>query len=790
MSQQPSGAPGELSPGALLAGYRLEERIGRGGMAVVYRAYDHRLDRQVALKILAPELALDEAFRRRFIRESRAAAAVDDAHIIPVFEAGEADGALFIAMRYVRGGDVRSLLDRTGPLPLARAADFVSQIASALDAAHARGLVHRDVKPANMLLETSPAGDRPEHLYLSDFGLTKAALEASGLTGSGQMVGTLDYVAPEQITARAGAVDGRADQYALACSAFEMLCGVPPFRREQGVSVMYAHLSEEPPSVRQYRPELPADVDQVMGRALAKVPADRYLSCRDLAVALRRALSAGASPAVLPPALTEITPAIPAGHPDTEPSGYRPASAADLQGDEPARPAGVAAAGVAAAARFGRTAVDPDPATLVDYGPAAAASSPALAPRRRWRSRVPVAGLAAFAVAAAAGGAVAFLASRGQTASGASAGQSVTSQHQPAPLQPPGCTTATASAPQLSHVSMTTVTTGGSPFGIAQAPDGRFWFVTTGDGVAVLKSSKGRAAPVLDTTIPVNGVAKDAELTHDGRFLLAAVGNGVAVLNTADAEANEPAVAGSLKAPYSQSQAYAGQVLITPDDHFAFVTLQGANRLVVFNLQRGLAKRLGPADYLGSVPLPTQPVGMAFDGTWLYVTSFAGTLSVVNAHRAETGQPHAVVATVRAGCQPSRALLSDHDQVVWVTDRASDALLAFSTARLRTDPKRALLARVRLGETPTGEALVAGGSRILVADSNVNDLATAPSNVAVVSTAAALKGRPALLGYIPTGAQPRQFAIEPGGKVVLVTEYGAHQVQAIDVGTLPGAGGP
>ncbi len=287
------GAAAEFGPGAQVAGYRLEEPIGRGGMAVVYRAYDSRLDRQVALKILAPGLAADEAFRRRFIRESRAAAAVDDPHIIPVFEAGESNGVLFIAMRYVRGGDVRSLLDRSGPLPPSQVAEIISQAASALDAAHARGLVHRDVKPANMLLEASGAIGGLGHVYLSDFGLSKTALAVSGITATGQFLGTLDYVAPEQIEGRQ--VDGRSDLYSLACSAFEMLCGEPPFRREQGVSVMYAHLSEAPPPLTLRRPELPAAVDGVMASALAKAPADRYASCREFAAALRSALSPDAA---------------------------------------------------------------------------------------------------------------------------------------------------------------------------------------------------------------------------------------------------------------------------------------------------------------------------------------------------------------------------------------------------------------------------------------------------------------------------------------------------------------
>jgi Protein kinase domain len=269
-----------------IAGYRLEQQIGAGGMAVVYRAVDERLGRRVALKILAPALAADEAFRQRFIRESRAAAAVDDPHIIPVYEAGEADGVLFIAMRYVPGGDVRTLVRRHGPMAPARAVEIISSVASALDAAHAAGLVHRDVKPANMLIDARP--DRPDHVYLSDFGLSKGAMSSSWLTGTGLFLGTVDYAAPEQIDGRA--VDGRTDQYALACAAFELLAGVPPFQRDQATATIWAQMSESPPPLQARRPEIPPAVDQVFAAALAKAPESRYACCRDFAYALRFAL--------------------------------------------------------------------------------------------------------------------------------------------------------------------------------------------------------------------------------------------------------------------------------------------------------------------------------------------------------------------------------------------------------------------------------------------------------------------------------------------------------------------
>jgi serine/threonine-protein kinase len=267
-------------------------------MAIVYRARDERLGRRVALKLLAPGIAADTAFRQRFIRESRAAAAVDHPNIIPIYEAGDAAGSLFIAMRYVQGGDVRSLLERGGPLSAGRAWGIITQVAAALDAAHEYGLVHRDVKPANMLLDASARAtgqgsgflpdDRPEHVYLSDFGISKQPLSGSNITLTGQFVGTLDYIAPEQIDGRD--VDGRADQYSLGCAAFELLSGTPPFRREQGLAMITAHLTEPPPSLAARRSDLPPAVDRVLAGAMAKSPDERYPTCSQFAADLGRAL--------------------------------------------------------------------------------------------------------------------------------------------------------------------------------------------------------------------------------------------------------------------------------------------------------------------------------------------------------------------------------------------------------------------------------------------------------------------------------------------------------------------
>ncbi|MFF5313492.1 serine/threonine-protein kinase [Streptomyces massasporeus] len=285
-----SGRPSELV-GQQIAGYRIEQEIGRGGMAVVYRARDLRLERTVALKLLAPELARNDTFRRRFTHESRAAAAIDHPHIVPVFEAGETDGVLYIAMRYVAGSDLRHVLDREGPMPPATALRVAAQVASALDAAHDHGLVHRDVKPGNILVSRGTDSDHPEHVYLTDFGLTKKSLSLTGFTTVGQFVGTLDYVAPEQISGKP--VDARCDVYGFACVVFETLAGHPPFIRDDDMALLWAHQYDEPPPLTGERPDLDPRVDPVFAQALAKSPDDRYPSCLAFVAALRAATTGG-----------------------------------------------------------------------------------------------------------------------------------------------------------------------------------------------------------------------------------------------------------------------------------------------------------------------------------------------------------------------------------------------------------------------------------------------------------------------------------------------------------------
>lgn len=274
----------ELRPGTEFAGCRIEAEVGRGGMGVIYRGTELQLGRPVALKLIAGDRAADPDFRARFEREARLTASIDHPNVIPVYGAGEEEGTLYLVMRFVDGTDLRHLLREQGPLPPRRADALIAQVAAALDAAHAAGLVHRDVKPANVLLT---AGARGEHAYLTDFGVVRLADAETRVTDSGEFVGTVDFMAPEHL--RGERTDARSDVYALGCVLHTALTGTPPFRRDTVPATISAHLHEAPP-----RPSstegVPEAMDAVVARAMAKDPAERYASAGDLARAVHAAI--------------------------------------------------------------------------------------------------------------------------------------------------------------------------------------------------------------------------------------------------------------------------------------------------------------------------------------------------------------------------------------------------------------------------------------------------------------------------------------------------------------------
>jgi hypothetical protein len=275
----------ELSEGDEFAGYRIERCLGRGGMGVLYLALEPGLERRVALKLIAPEAPADGVFARRFAEESKVAASIEHPNVVPIYAAGEEAGVPFIAMRYVAGADLAKRLSREGRLEPAVAVELIAQVGDGLDAIHTAGLIHRDVKPANVLLS---GGEGAEHAYITDFGVARNVSTQAGLTQTGRFVGTLDYVAPEQASGKA--VDARADVYALGCLLFKLLTGEVPFPRDDDAARLFAHLRDLPPAPSLWVPEVSPALDDVVIRAMSKSAEDRFPSAGDLGRAARAAL--------------------------------------------------------------------------------------------------------------------------------------------------------------------------------------------------------------------------------------------------------------------------------------------------------------------------------------------------------------------------------------------------------------------------------------------------------------------------------------------------------------------
>lgn len=358
----------------------------------------------------------------------------------------------------------------------------------------------------------------------------------------------------------------------------------------------------------------------------------------------------------------------------------------------------------------------------------------------------------------------------------------------------PVCSTAVALQSRLHGVRTAFIPVRGSPFGVVTAPDGGWSFLATlGQGIEVL--SDGAFAPRVVHEVSLGrDEAVGETITRNGRYVLAADRDGAVVVDADRAEQGRPdAVLGRLVVPRGGGGAI--EVATSPDGRFAFVTLEGTGTIAVFNLRAALGQRFRSSTFVGEVPLGVAPVGMALspDGRWLYVTSEAGTgpnrrfgsLKVIDVRTAEIDPSHAVVATAMAGCGPVRVVASSDGRIVWVTARESDVLLAFSASRLRTDPAHALLAKVRVGEAPVGLALVDHDTRVVVADSNRFGRSGAHSELTVVNAAAALAGRPSVAGSLPAGLFPREMAVEPDGRTLLIGNFRSSQLEAVDTTRLP-----
>ena len=349
--------------GTDFAGYRLRAVLGRGGMSIVYQAENPRLRNVIALKVLAPELADDQVFRTRFREESQIAASLNHPHVIPIHDFGSSDGLLYIAMRYVSGTDLRHLIADRGWLAPYESVHLLEQVARALDAAHRRGLVHRDVKPGNLLIAQGGDDGDPDHVYLADFGITKYMGRPSGLTVAGTVLGTGHYISPEQIQHHT--VLGAADQYSLGCVLYECLTGRAPFEKGLNEAILWAHVHEfaAPPSL--LRPELPPAIDEVFARVLAKEPVDRYADCREFIGAARGAL--------------ETAPTHPQDRRSSAirtPAGGAPAIGAFQPAPVPEQSGGQRGLGRGSAARRGAPTVSVLPAWASGSGPSPAGGVP------------------------------------------------------------------------------------------------------------------------------------------------------------------------------------------------------------------------------------------------------------------------------------------------------------------------------------------------------------------------------------------------------------------------------
>ncbi len=662
-----------FAPGSQFAGYRIESVAGSGGMGIVYRATQIALGRPVALKLIAAHYAGDRAFRDRFKREWETAASIDHPNVIPVYEAGEAEEHLFLAMRFVEGIDLANLIARQPGLDPARVVRLFAQVASALDAAHARELIHRDVKPANVLIA---AGD---HVYLTDFGLTKRASSQSGLTATGVFVGTLDYAAPEQI--RGEATDARADVYALGCVLYHALAGRPPFERPSDVAKMYAHLSDPPPAVTSERPDVPTAFDAVIARAMAKDAGERFATAGELAHAARAALGTPAG------VLSGPLPAVP-GRTPTPP---------------PPAPGSVPAAGVPAPAHT-PAPLAPTAASL------AAAPAPAESP---WPRRRRVALGIALPTVLVGGLAAAALAASGVFSSGTQSPPAATATAPAATATATPTAAATATAPP--H-AVATIKVGKGPDGVAVS-GGRV-FVSNFDAntLSVVDPAKNRQTAVVAVGQRPQGVVAGKGVVWVGiagedflqrfdatgdLFPTAKVKVGdrpeavslgkqlVWVANRNDATVNRidrasPSIVGA-------------PIGVGADPAGIFV---GPNGVWVTSNAEGTVTRIDPstAQVVGDpIKVGLHPRGVieAQDNVWI-ANSSDGTVTRLNA---KNGKP--VGEPIRVGKDP-RELAFGHG-FVWVTNRDDNTV-----SRIDPNTGRVAGAPIPVGNRPLGIASGAG----------------------------------------------------------------------------------
>ena len=759
--------------GEEFAGYRLVSVLGRGGMSIVFRAENPRLGNVIALKVLDPALAGDDIFRTRFLEESRIAASMNHPNVIPIHDMGSSDGLLYIAMRCVTGSDLRQMLKKRGRLQPDTAVFLLEQAARALDAAHRRGLVHRDVKPGNLLVERGNEGSDPEHVYLTDFGITKHMGSRTGLTSSGQFLGTIDYVAPEQI--RGISVLGLADQYSLGCVLYECLTGRVPFEKDLDAAIIWAHVEESPTLPTLLRPDLPPAIDDVFARVLAKNPGDRFESCKEFMTAAREALGAMADP-------PSRTGSLQMRLPRSGPAQYPAESGAYLGAQYTPQP------GTYQGGQYG-SAPDSHPATELVHETADAftaaptanwpsvAATPPLPPagrpvpplpgpsggrrrsRRRGRSRgwlVAAVALVLVAGGTAAGVTMALTRGHGSpSAAGATspmAGMSMAAGTSMAP-------TSTGTAASVSTLAVPTVAgkvpVGQTPSYIQVAPNGKFAYAANpGAGsITVLSTASGKVSGTIQ--IP-QGPPQFVSFSPDSQTAYISVYNTrgsvhlIAFIDTAtNAVTSTVDVDNFTPGPSTPSPD--GRSLYVPNHNTA---MTGANENVVDVIDTA-SKQL-----TGKVAVPANPHWVAFtkDGRQFYTSDhMSAKVTVVNA------QTNKIVDEIQVGETPHSEAMSPDGSRLAVTSFDGNVVFLINTATNK------MVAQIPVGRNPLDIAYSPDGRYLFTADNEDNA-------VTVIDTAA---GR--VIAELPVGKAPTSISVLPSGRQAYVTNEGDGTIEILNI---------
>jgi YVTN family beta-propeller protein len=740
--------------GEEFAGYRLVAIIGRGGMSTVFRAENPRLGNVIALKVLAPELAANDVFRTRFLEESRIAASMNHPNVIPIHDMGSSGGLLFIAMRYVTGTDMRQMLKKRGRLPPDRAVFLLSQAARALDAAHRRGLVHRDVKPGNLLVERASDDTDPDHVYLADFGISKHQGGRSGLTATGQSLGTIDYVAPEQI--RGISVLGLADQYSLGCVLYECLTGRVPFEKDLDAAIIWAHMEESPTQPTMLRPELPPAIDEVFARVLAKNPGDRYETCREFMTAARDALGPMADPPT--GSLNMHAPrSAPMAYSDE--SGVMPSQqvgSGAYQGDRYGYDAG----------RYPPTELAHEPAGTFNAAPTAswpvAGSAPPLPPagqpvppgppggRRRSRGRgrgrlVAAVALVLGAGATAAGVTIALTGGHRGPAGGAA-------------VSPAG----RISAVQAPSVAVPTVAgkiqLGQNPSYIQVAPNGEFAYVVNPAAGAINVIST--ATDLVSGTIKIpQGPPQFVSFSPDSRTAYVSVYN---TRGTVHLIAFIDTAAGTVTATVEADNFTPGPSTTSPDGRYLYVpnhntAMSGANENVVDVIDTAARK------LVGNIAVPANPHWVAFGKNGRFYTSdhMSAKVTVLNA------QNNAVIGEIQVGETPHSEAMSPDGSRLAVTSFDGNEVFLIDTATSK------MVAQIPVGRNPLDIAYSPDGRYLYTTNNEDN-------TVTVIDTA---DNR--VVATVPTGKAPTSISVLPNGRQAYVTDDGDGTIEILN---LPKAG--